>query len=363
MGIAIFLYCSVVLDAYLEKPTRVRGISLIILALLGDFGHPLAVLAFAISALVLMLAHRPPWPHLAKTFALLSPAAMFFTWQILWPRVSFVKPKETGPKFEGIYLAKDAAIRDFPQYAMDPVSGSFDKIILLILLAVIAAWLALDVVTQWKEPRRSVRELLFRYRTGLLAAAMLILYSVIPFQLVHPFEWWFVGVRYAPLVCFFALLLPSGEPRGIRAGLLAVGVIAAMALPVHVSEKYAQFDARVRPFVRMVERAPRGTNVLLLRMGLRTDPAVNWAIFDQFAAWVQIIHGGYSAAGWGETAHLFTTKRMLPGPPYWEHELFNADEHAGPYDYIIVHNETKPLFDGGGFRRIDAEGAWTMYAR
>jgi hypothetical protein len=103
--------------------------------------------------------------------------------------------------------------------------------------------------------------------------------------------------------------------------------------------------------------------VLLLRFGSRTDPAVNWTVFDQFAAWVQIMHGGYSAAGWTETGHLFTPKRVLPTPPYWEHEQFDPDKHAGPYHYIIVHNETIPFFIGERFRRIDAEGAWTMYER
>ena len=78
----------------------------------------------------------------------------------------------------------------------------------------------------------------------------------------------------------------------------------------------------------------------------RGDEAVNVEAYNQFAAWVQILRGGFSGSGWFFAGYPFKLKKQLPGPPWYSHEQFNPAAHAGPYHYVIVRNESekRPIF-------------------
>jgi hypothetical protein len=195
---------------------------------------------------------------------------------------------------------------------------------------------------------------------------MLTCYLAVPLHLSRPIEWWFVSGRFAPLVCFFLFLLPDGAIRGARRLILLPAIAAAAFYPIHISEKYAGFNRRAEPFVEMVEEARPGSNILFLSMRPRSDEAVNIDAYDQFGCHIQIMRGGYCTTGWFASGFPFKVKSSLPSPPYHTHELFRPEEHAGPYDYVIVRSEKEPIFSAQAnpeWRLVRREGAWTMYAR
>jgi hypothetical protein len=367
VGVALFFFAAAAVDAFLDRPRAAAGVAVALLALACDYGHPLAVLSLYLSVPVLLVAHRPSPRRLALTLLLLLPGASLFAWQVLHPQVAWVAPAAAeGPRVAFEHMPAEYMLRYFPEHTLDTVSGPLDLAGFWVLVASAVLLLAADALTREKGARFTWTGFVFRHRAALLALLMLGLYFAVPYELERPFAWWFVGGRFAPLACFFAFLIPSGDARGHRFFLFVPALVVALALPLHISAKYAAFNARARPFLRMVARARPGTDILFLSMLPRTDPAVNWEAYNQMAAWVQILHGGYSPSGWFDTNSLFKVQRHLPAPPHNRQEWFDSDVHAGPYTYIIVRNEPRPLFSDASlpsFRLVDEEGEWKMYER
>jgi hypothetical protein len=362
VAIGLFLLASAAVDALLERPTIGRALTAGLLSVGCALGHPLAVLALTASTIVLYAVHRPRPAVTGRALVALAPAAILFLWATLRPSVDWVEPKTGAGGLEVKRLSLQVLLGRLPEHTLDTVSGQVDTSVFWALVVCTAGLLLLDLVQA--QPNRSPRAQLLHHRAALLGLTMAALYVAIPFEIVRPFAWWWVGLRFAPLVLFFFLLVPSGAVDRLRFPMIFSGVACAFILPLHVSEKYADFDARMAPFVRMVESTPEGAPILCLRMGPRTDPAVNVAVYDQVGAWVQILRGGYSQAGWHDTATLFRTKRSLPAPPYWHHELFDPKVHAAPYDFVLVHREPRPvLTDDDGFRLASQEGQWRLYVR
>lgn len=367
VGLALFLLAGAAIDAFLERPSARMGALVAALALASDFGHPLAIVALYAAIPVLVLAHRPPLRRLGVLALLVAPGALVFAWQVLIPKIAWSMPRPgTKSGFLGTWVGTGEMLKSFPQYALDSVSGPVDMWAFGALAATLVLLLIAGVVGRERgSPRARLGEFVLRYRAALLALTMLALYLIVPMHLQRPHSWWFVSGRYAPLVCFFAFLVPWVELRGRRMLAMAPALAAALILPLHIASKYATFGEHVRPFVRMVARAERGSEVLFLRMGARTDSTVNVPMWNHFGAWVQILHGGFSNAGWFDAPTIVRAKKRLPSPPYNQHERYDHRLHAEPYRYIIVFREAHPLYPANSmdFRVIDREGEWTMYAR
>ncbi|MBL9020704.1 MAG: hypothetical protein JNL21_00835 [Myxococcales bacterium] len=362
VAIGLFLLASASVDALLERSTLGRTLVAGLLSVGCALGHPLAAVALAATTVVLFGVHRPRPARAARALLALGPAAALFLCSTLRPSVDWVQPRAGAGGLEVKRLSIDTLLRRLPEHTLDPISGKVDTSVFWALVVCTAGLLLVDLVQA--QPIRSPRAQLLHHRAALLGLAMAALYVAIPFEIVRPFAWWWVGLRFAPLAFFFFLLVPSGTMNRLRIPMNVAGVACAFVLPLHVSEKYAEFDARMAPFVRMVESTPEGASILCLRMGPRTDAAVNVTVYDQIGAWVQILRGGYSQAGWHDTATLFRTKRALPAPPYWHHEQFDPKVHAAPYDFVLVHREPQPLFtDEDGFRLAAREGEWRLYER
>jgi hypothetical protein len=93
---------------------------------------------------------------------------------------------------------------------------------------------------------------------------------------------------------------------------------------------------------------------------------VNVNCYNQLPALVQIMHGGYNPGSWDRPiAFPYKLIKRLPSPPWDRQEVFNPRYHAGPYDYIIVRNEKRPIFSPtmSEWRRVRREGDWTFYER
>jgi hypothetical protein len=367
IGLAAFLLAVVAVDAFIERPRASVGVLAAILGLACDLGHPLALLALYVSVPLLLAASRPPWKRALATVLLLAPATALFAWQVLRPQ-TMLSSRATGPLYEGQHLPVLEMLRLLPAHTLDSVSGHVDLVVFYICLGSAVLLFVTGLMKRYAaEPLREGEPRARYYRGAALMAAMLACYLAVPLHLSKPFDWWFVSGRFAPLVCFFAFLVPGGRVRGARLALVAPAAAAAIALPLYISQKYADFNARARPFVGMVERTRPSANVLFLAMKPRGDEAVNVEAYNQFASWVQILRGGFSGSGWFFTGYPFKLKKELPGPPWYSHERFDPAVHAGPYHYVIVRNESakRPIFTARNpeWRLAARDGSWALYAR
>lgn len=365
VGFAVFLWAGVAADAFLERPRWPLGAALLLLSLACDLSHPLALAAFYTTLAGLVVAHRPPLRRVGAALLLVAPSVGLFVYQVLRPRALLPQDRGSGPLYEGYHESPIEMLRNLPAYALDSISGHWDLAVFWALVGLAALLFAtgLQKALRPKE-MEGFAGAVRHYRVALVMAAMLALYLILPLHLQKPFDWWFVSGRYAPFACFFAFLLPSGELRGARLALAGLAAAASLSLTLVISEKYAQFDERAKPFFRMVERTPPASNILFLSLKPRQDPAINIEAYRAFAAYLQILRGGYSANSWS-MGFPIKIKKTLPGPPWHTHEAFNPRTHTGPYQYIIVRNETRPVLGpvASEWCLVEKEGLFTFYAR
>jgi hypothetical protein len=373
VGFALLLLGVAALDAFVERPTFRRAVAVVLLSVGCGLGHPLILFAYYVCVAALLLCHLPGWKRLGVTVVLFAPAAALFVWQVLAFKSPLVRV-QGGPRFEGAWVPVRDMFESFPAYTLDSVSGALDTTVFWVMLVaalLLFVWGLFARGAGGSAPGPGPVSLLERVRDSrslVLAAAMMACYLIVPLHLARPFDWWFVSGRFAPLICFFGFLTPKAPVRGAARLVMAPAVVAALLLPLHLSGKYAEFDERLKPFARMVERIPPGADdLLVLVLPPRTDEAVIIEATNHLSSWAQIMRGGFSPDGWFNVGFPFLLKRSLPAPPWNRNEWFDPAVHAAPYEYVIVRNDKpeRPIFTAQhrGWHRVEREGAFTLYAR
>ncbi|MBI5478096.1 MAG: hypothetical protein HY906_04530 [Deltaproteobacteria bacterium] len=371
MGAVSLLFGIVAVDAYLERPTVGRGVAATLLGVACYLGHWLPFLTFSLAVLLLWIAWRPSWRRILATGAFLLPGAACIVYMLVRPKEATWVTK--GRFYEGVHLPVSEMASRWPKYVLDVVKGNLDLVVLWTLVAVFALLLAWGLGVRLLRARcegaagivRRERPLL-AHRGLLLLVAMTVLYFALPIHLVRPFDWFYCSGRYGTLICFFAFLLPATSLRGARALLVLPAVVVAFILPLHVSARYAAFNRRAAPLLKMVAETRPGSNILAMSMAPGSDPAVNVNCYNQLPAYVQILHGGYNPGSWDRPITFpYKLIKRLPSPPWDRQEAFNPRVHAGPYHYVIVRNEKRPIFPATEteWRRVRREGDWTFYER
>lgn len=377
-GVAAYLFAVLALDSFLLRPGFASGFTATLLAMVCYLGHPLPLLALYSSLPVLWLAHRTGFKRIVDTAAMMFPSFCI----VLYLSVSHdLTPSSTkeGPFIGGPRDGFQALLGDLPRYALDSVSGHVDTFVFMALLTVT---LLVSAHCFWRRVGRDPvdpsapgglqgwRRVLFDYRLAWLCAAMLLLYFGLPTHLSRPFYWWLVSPRYAFVGIFFLLLIPPvprRQPGALFGALMLPALTACALLPIHISQKYAEFNQRAAPMADLVGRTRPGSNILFLGMQPRGDPAVNVEVWREGASWVQMLHGGYSPAGFVHDIEGFPylRKQELPAPSWSCAECFDIWEHGPAYDYILVRNELIPVIASNDpeFRLVAAQGEFRLYER
>ena len=375
LGLVASLLALAAVDSVLEDPSRRTLVA--VAAILGFacyLGHPLAFFIFGLGSLLLLGVRRPTLRRLVLVALLLAPGTALAVYQLVRPKEHQWIHDPVGPRFAGVHLPVMEMVRRWPRYALDSVAGDYDVWVLAVLVGAFLLLLGAGIVRRMRRGLASghlsdvcVRERpLLDHRGMLLCAGFIACYFLVPLHLTRPFDWWFVSGRFAPLICFFAFLLPATPLSGWRALLIVPAVCAALFLPLHIAKRYAEFNDRARPFVELMKKTRPATQVLFVGLKPYGDPAVNVNAYNQWPSWVQVLHGGYSPSGW--EPHIpfpYRIKKKLPAPPWNNQEAFSPQRHAGPYDYVLVRNEKRPLFPPGNneWRLVERQGAFALYER
>ena len=372
-GAVAFLFAVVAFDAFLERPRLAMAAVAATLAMLCYLGHPLPLLALYVAVPVLWLSHGPRLKTALASVGMLAPSAAIVVY------LSFTHGMAPGsassgdqPFLDGERASLLELIESFPSFALDSVSGHGDVAVFWVIacVALAAAIGALLARRRSHQDSGGWREVLRRNRSAWLGLAMIGLYVGLPMHLSRPFYWWLVGPRFVFLAVFFLLTapeVPERSPSRWFHALMAPGLAAALFLPILVAHKYAEFNVRAAPLVKMVAMTRSDANILFLSMSPRGDPAVNVHAWNQGASWVQMMHGGYSPAGFVHSIGGFPYARVmeLPSPPWDYAEIFDASTESWPYDYILVRNQPVAIFGDTDpeFHLMALEGEFALYER
>lgn len=211
-----------------------------------------------------------------------------------------------------------------------------------------------------------------RERTGgaaIVFLACVALYLLLPETVRGTVSHFRLYGRYATFILISALLLPRPDLRGLRAVVLAPGILAAIATDLSVWKQFRAFGEHSRPFLGVIAAVTPGSSVLPL-MYRDSDPACAYDPYNEFHAYLAAITKSYDPYLFDHPAHpLRYTSRGRPALPPWyvvRRDLV-MEREGSAFDYVLVQGlEGDPFRSGGRLehadvRRVAEGGIWRLY--
>ena len=382
-GMTLMLFALVMLDRFLQSPSRLRAAALLVLTTFLYTTHVLPWLFFGVSATILLGSHLWGrvsdekmgfrWPRVIAAASMMLPSVALgiFAFRAAQDGSTHVKagPLDYRASFESLSPAIEQAIHRV--VATWPGERAIE-----IILGFAVLWMLMMVSqrsTATDEPAQGTG---YRYRLELLLLLACAATLYLPMHLFKPVDLWMIGGRFVAVVALFAVLLPRGPIRfawPMRGGGRALLLVAAVGLHVYycasLTRQWRAFDRRAAPLRRLCGRIPRGSSTLTLILGELTDPSVEYQAvpYVQFHAYAQFFAGGYEP--WAlNTGFPMVPKpgKALPSPRWKQPTQFRFDQHGIYYDYILIRGEP---FDHQMFGPDDApraplvghDGEWRLY--
>lgn len=252
-------------------------------------------------------------------------------------------------------------------------SGPVVPALLLLLLGTL---LALHLSTPWRRrlaeesaPPTAVATVPGASLVYLLLA--LLLAVLLPFTLRKPFHYWNVGPRFFSVAALFALLTVRGPIVGRARLLLVPALCAVLGYPLWLTARFLSFNERAGGAVRLLDRLPRGSEVLVLPLGDRADPAVHKEVvpYTEFQSYAQVLVGGFNHVGWKLNFPYRIRWPRTPPTPHWAYpESFAQAVHGAPRDYVLTFRESRDhqvFSDRPEWRArvplVARDGLWRLY--
>ncbi len=372
-GMTLLLYALIVLDRFLQAPSRGRGVALLLITTALYTTHVLPWLFFGVAAACFLFCHGLKWRRMIAAALLMLPSVALgiFAFRASRDGSTHVKagPLEYQATFETITSAIEQAIHRV--LATWPASLPFYLIVAFGVL-----WLFV-MSSSRPDPATAPSEVAppsgFRYRLELLAVLSVIATIGLPMHLFKPVDLWMIGGRFVAVTVLFLVLLPRGPIVGPGSGLrgiLLVGVVLVHVVYVNrLTKQWIEFDRRAASFRRLAKRIPRGSSTLTLTLGELTDPAIETQAvpYVQFHSYAQFFGGGFNP--WALNTGFPMVQKpgtALPAPTWKQPHQFRFDVHGIYYDYVFVRGESR---DHQIFGPNDAalapmegqDGDWRLY--
>jgi hypothetical protein len=365
-GLVILNFAIVVLDAFLEAPTRRRALLLGLLTLALYFTHVLPWLFFGVASLLLAGVHGWHPCRILAAFALELPSLL---WGILAFHVAAGSETAVQPGPLAYVFWGERLLVRLQEAPVRLIIGWGNDTAYWLLLALALAWLLLLMTARADGERDAPGRPLHAYRLELLLLLAVLAYLVLPRQLVKPVDLVIINARFMTVIALFAALLPVGKIIGWRRWIFVPIIVIAIIHPISMAVHWVQYDQRAAAFRRLMREVPRGSATLVLLANAPSDPDVDPAAepYLGYHAYAQFLAGGYDP--WAlATGFPFTAKAdaALPAPEWRHFDDFSFETHGARYDYILTRGEAQPwaLFgpdDAYAAPLVASDGEFRLY--
>jgi hypothetical protein len=283
------------------------------------------------------------------------------------------------------YQTFGAALRSLPDFMLDVASTDADDARLVFWSLLVLVLLVLTVVA----PREADRKLVTadsgrnavvaeadavtkrstdwpRLVVGMIVPASLLAYVTLP--TANGFIWP-ISQRFPLIGALFLVPLLGRSTATVRALAVGCSIVLSAQGTVEYASLFREIEARAyRGFDDTIARIPRGSRVATLVFdrnleGLRLSPLMH------AAGWVQADRGGlvmFTFAEFPSSPFSYReSHRPPPVPPRWEWvpERVQPDRDLSWYDFVLVHGWDGTLQTAHRFRRVFAEGRWSLWQK
>ncbi|HEY4184208.1 MAG TPA: hypothetical protein VGP07_04030 [Polyangia bacterium] len=374
-ALPLALVALALVERELERPSAKLTLAIALTFLVLPFAHFFVMGLtglLAVTLLLLRARERPPSRLLRAALPLLAGPLVMASWFLHslrgGPRPSSATPGPLAHLWASRPRAADYGAL-LHHWFMDGYTGAIDDVLALVMIATLAL-LTIDARRATPPVGLSPRA---RVAPLVLAAVLVALYLLLPFEIRTPFDWWAMNVRVLPLL-FVALVvaLPPGTlaARG-RLALIPVTIATAAFLGYVAVDVHRTFNGPwgMAGFAEVIAHAPAGARVLGLYTDYRQRPHYAHYPFYYASSYSVVEHGGMAAPR-SAIPQSWTDLRRIPEfPPGGDAALFRFPRHAPGFSHFLVRTceddagcVPDPLRGSPDVRLLSESGKWRLYA-
>jgi hypothetical protein len=363
MGTAFLFFALAALVRYLDEG-RPRTLAwLCVSTLLAFFSHILPWFCFGLGAIAILLLDRKNLRRAVSASLAMLPSLLLAISSVLEEKAdgSYLN---RGERTAGMWFDFPTLVKQFPNRVLEIIPGNLDAWVLLgVVVTGVAVYLTRERVPIDQNDRR------LRWLLGIFGLA----YISLPYQVTHPFYWWYIAPRLPSVIAPLAMLLPTGAVRGWRRLLFVPLVAGAIALPLTLARLYREFSNRNAAFMQLVAEIPYGKTVFVAPRGLLKksmdasspeasgDKASSGPVYNHWGSWPMILRGGYNPYLFDQGIPV-RPKVHLKAPAGLQPDRFEVRD-APEFDYYLVRSPTETMSREPSLKQTEQLGEWVLFQR
>jgi hypothetical protein len=368
LGTSFMFFSLAALVAWLDGGRRWLLVALGASSLLAYFGHVMPWFCFGLCAIALLLLRWRDWRRGLWAALAMLPSLGFAVGAYLQERHehSYFKSGDGLSALDGLWRDFPTLLAEFPGRIMELFPGNADRAVLLTLTVTtlaLAAWRGVHAPDETPAQRKQM---------WLVLAVLGFAYCMLPYRIYRPMSWWYVSPRVPSMMAPLIALLPAvAFDSWRRRALLVPVLVCAVALPLMLTARYADFSRRNVPFIRLLDKTPRGSKVMVVVRGMMRgtnpeessgDPATSGPVYWHFSSWPMALHGGYDPYIFDQGIPI--QPRVKLRAPAWASTDSFEPRQAPDFDYYLVRTGQSDPMDGEPSLEVVArDGDWKLYRR
>ncbi len=365
MSVAFFYFTLAALIRWLEDG-RTRDLVLVgVWCTLTYFAHVMTWAILGVSALGIVLLPPLSVGRAVRAYLVMAPTAVLAVFAYLGDKHDQVFMKHQQGPFTATWKDFPSLVMEFPRRVLDLFPGNLDMLVLGIVLGTTIAFVVWSAAKHI-EPRDSRSHRIVRW----LLICLGLVYISLPYHITKPMEWYHVTQRLPAMIAPIFILYPNIDIAGLKRAAMIPTIVAAIFLPLQLTQLYKGFNRRTRPFMSLVEQLPYGASTLVVYRGMLSgpvweersgDPATAEAVFWHYSTWPMALRGGYSKYLFDQGIPL-RPKHVLASPGWSKMDEFQLRQ-APDYDYYLVRWADEEQRETHMLKVVASNGEWTLFKR